>query len=138
MDGTPPPRAHAFFHSLISHRVQLYSLISLLAVSAVVLNALRNHSNFYSVAIYLSKSSRSVLVRLSFRYLETVYLILERKVLANFAVLLALFSGHVVQRIFFGSLRPNELEVCHLSIGFLSTLFQCLPASVRSIVVLHN
>jgi len=39
-------------------------------------------------------------------------LILVWKVLANFAVLLALFSGHVVQCIFFGSLRPNEIEVC--------------------------
>lgn len=33
------------------------------------------------------------------------------QVLANFAVLLALFGGHVVQRIFFGSLRANEIEV---------------------------
>lgn len=33
------------------------------------------------------------------------------KVLANFGVLLALLCGHIVQRIFFGSLRPNEVEV---------------------------
>jgi len=39
-------------------------------------------------------------------------LILVWKILINFAVLLALFLGHVVQRIFFGSLRPNEIEVC--------------------------
>ena len=64
MDGVLRPRAHAFLHSLVSLRIQLYSLISLLAVSVVVLNALRSHSNFYSVTIYLSKSSRSVLVRL--------------------------------------------------------------------------
>ena len=63
MDGVLRPRAHAFLHSLVSLRIQLYSFLSLLAVSVVVLNALRSHSNFYSVAIYLSKSSRSVLVR---------------------------------------------------------------------------
>lgn len=49
--------------SALSHRVQLYFLVSLVALSAVVFNALRNYSNFYSVAISLSKSSRSVLVR---------------------------------------------------------------------------
>ena len=45
-----------------SHRVLFYGLASVTAVVAVVVNALKNHSNFYSVAIYLSKSSRSVLV----------------------------------------------------------------------------
>ena len=63
MDGVLRPRAHAFLHSLVSLRIQLYSFISLLAISVVVLNALRSHSNFYSVTIYLSKSSRSALVR---------------------------------------------------------------------------
>lgn len=56
-------RTHIFFRSLLSHRIQLYSLVSIVAVSAVILNALRNYSNFYSVTIYLSKSGRSVLVR---------------------------------------------------------------------------
>jgi E3 ubiquitin-protein ligase synoviolin len=48
--------------ALNSHKILLYTLISTAAVSSAIANALRNHSNFYSVAIYLSKSSRSVLV----------------------------------------------------------------------------
>jgi len=60
-------RTNAFFRSLVSHRIQLYSVASVLAISAVILNALRNYSNFYSVAIYLSKSGRSVLVRVYYR-----------------------------------------------------------------------
>lgn len=36
------------------------------------------------------------------------------QVLANFGVLLALLSGHIVQRIFFGALRPNEVEVSQI------------------------
>jgi hypothetical protein len=56
-------RTHSVLRSALSHRVQLYSLLSLAAVSAVVFNALRSYSNFYSVTISLSKSSRSVLVR---------------------------------------------------------------------------
>lgn len=41
------------------------------------------------------------------------------KALANFAILLALFFGHIVQRIFFGSLRANEVEVWHNSTAVL-------------------
>ncbi|KAJ3574657.1 hypothetical protein NP233_g1625 [Leucocoprinus birnbaumii] len=103
LDAALRERTHSLFRSLVSHRIQLYSLISTLAVSAVILNALRNYSNFYSVAIYLSKSGRSVLV------------------LANFAVLLALFCGHVVQCIFFGSLRPNEVERLYDRLWFFIT-----------------
>lgn len=45
-----------------AHRIFLYSAFSFVSVCAVVTNALKNYSNFYSVAIHLSKSSRSVLV----------------------------------------------------------------------------
>jgi hypothetical protein len=55
-------RAQALAGSISSHRILLYTLLSFLAVSAAIINALRNYSNFYSVAIFLSKSSRSVLV----------------------------------------------------------------------------
>ncbi|KAF5351828.1 hypothetical protein D9756_007401 [Leucocoprinus leucothites] len=103
VDAVLRQRTHALFRSLASHRIQLYSLVSIVAVSAVVLNTLRNYSNFYSVAIYLSKSGRSVLI------------------LANFAVLLALFCGHVVQCIFFGSLRPNEVERLYDRLWFFIT-----------------
>ncbi|KAI0768646.1 hypothetical protein BD413DRAFT_715661, partial [Trametes elegans] len=75
-----------------SSRIFLYSVFSTLALAATIANACRAHSNFYSVAIYLSNSSRSVLV------------------LANFGFLSALLSGRVFQRIFFGSLQPREVE----------------------------
>jgi E3 ubiquitin-protein ligase synoviolin len=55
-------RTQAFTGSIGSHRILVYAIFSFFAVSAAIANALRNYSNFYSVAIYLSKSSRSVLV----------------------------------------------------------------------------
>ncbi|KAJ3518139.1 hypothetical protein NLJ89_g61 [Agrocybe chaxingu] len=96
-------RTHEAVHFLNSHRIFFYALVSLVSVSAVITNALKNYSNFYSVAIYLSKSSRSVLV------------------LANFGVLLTLLCGHVVQRIFFGSLRANEVERLYDRLWFFIT-----------------
>lgn len=56
-------RTNELARFLNSHRIFFYTLVSLVSVSAVIINALKNYSNFYSVAIYLSKSSRSVLVR---------------------------------------------------------------------------
>jgi E3 ubiquitin-protein ligase synoviolin len=56
------PRLQSVAGSVLSHRVFLYSFASTLAVSATVINALQNQSNFYSVAVYLSKSGASVLV----------------------------------------------------------------------------
>ena len=55
-------RAQDLARFLNTHRVFFYTLVSLVSVLAVITNALKNYSNFYSVAIYLSKSSRSVLV----------------------------------------------------------------------------
>ncbi|KDR75391.1 hypothetical protein GALMADRAFT_227041 [Galerina marginata CBS 339.88] len=96
-------QTHQVARFLNSHRVFFYTLVSLLSVSAVIVNALKNYSNFYSVAIFLSKSSRSVLV------------------LANFGFLLAILTGHIVQRIFFGSLRPNEVERLYDRLWFFIT-----------------
>ena len=48
-----------------SNRIALYCLLSVLLLVGTIANACRNYSNFYSVTIYLSKSSRSVLVRVS-------------------------------------------------------------------------
>jgi len=59
------PRLQSFTDSILSHRVFLYTLASSLAVSATVANALQNQTNFYSVAVYLSKSGASVLVAYS-------------------------------------------------------------------------
>ncbi|KAI0633905.1 hypothetical protein C8Q77DRAFT_1057555 [Trametes polyzona] len=78
--------------AVTSNRIFLYSVFSTFAVAATIANACRAHSNFYSVSIYLSKSSRSVLV------------------LANFGFLCALLSGRIFQRIFFGPLQPREVE----------------------------
>ena len=103
---------------LSAHRILAYTFLSVLAVSLTVINALRNYSNFYSVAIYLSKSSRSVLV------------------LANFGFLLALLCGHFVQRLFFGSLRPAEVEVC--SAVIILTMFSLSIAALRSSLVLYH
>lgn len=96
-------RTQAIAGSLNSHRIFLYTIVSSVAVSAAIANALKNYSNFYSVAIYLSKSSRSVLV------------------LANFGFLLALLCGHIVQQIFFGALRPPEIERLYDRLWFFIT-----------------
>lgn len=63
LNGFLRQRAHPIVASFNYHKVLLYGLVSTIAVSATITNALRYHSNFYSVAIYLSKSNRSVLVR---------------------------------------------------------------------------
>ncbi|KAF8274588.1 hypothetical protein EI94DRAFT_1561432 [Lactarius quietus] len=97
------PRLQSFAGSVLSHRVFLYSFASTLAVSATIINALQNQSNFYSVAVYLSKSGASVLV------------------LANFGLLLALMCGRLVQQIFFGSLRPVEVERLYDRMWFFVT-----------------
>ncbi|KAF7315296.1 hypothetical protein MIND_00044100 [Mycena indigotica] len=89
--------------SVTTHRILVYSLFSFLAVSTAITNALRNYSNFYSVAIYLSKSSRSVLI------------------LANFGFLVALLAGHLVQKVFFGALRPSEIERLYDRLWFFIT-----------------
>ena len=62
-------RAQDLARFLNAHRIFFYTFVSLISVSAVITNALKNYSNFYSVAIFLSKSSRSVLVRSEFAIL---------------------------------------------------------------------
>ncbi|KAI0700890.1 hypothetical protein BC835DRAFT_319019 [Cytidiella melzeri] len=78
--------------ALTSNRILWYSLLSTLATTAAIANACRNYSTFYSVAVYLSRSGRSLLV------------------LANFGFIIALMSGRILQRVFFGSLQPREVE----------------------------
>lgn len=57
------PTQSAIASSLYNHKVLLYTLVSSIAVTTIIANALKRHSNFYSLAIYLSKSNRSVIVR---------------------------------------------------------------------------
>ncbi len=71
-------RARAVATSINSHRILLYGTLSTVAVCAAVANALKNYSNFYSVAIYLSKSSRGVLVSYFIRMFSNPPLILRR------------------------------------------------------------
>ncbi|KAG6813681.1 hypothetical protein H0H92_008529 [Tricholoma furcatifolium] len=94
---------HILASSINSHRILLYTVVSVLAVSVVIANALRDYSNFYSVAISLSKSNRSVLA------------------LANFSFLVSLLCGHLVQRLFFGTLRANEVERLYDRLWFFIT-----------------
>lgn len=61
MPTTNQPLQHAA-RFLNSHRFGFYSFVSIIAVVGVITNALKNYSNFYSVTIFLSKSSRSILV----------------------------------------------------------------------------
>jgi E3 ubiquitin-protein ligase synoviolin len=103
-------RTQAVASTLNSHRVFLYALVSTLAVSATIANALKNQSNFYSVAICLSKSNRSVLVCVSCSLFESCTDSLTQ-ILANFGFILSLLCGRIVQQIFFGALRPAEVEV---------------------------
>ncbi|KAI1784254.1 hypothetical protein LXA43DRAFT_227670 [Ganoderma leucocontextum] len=78
--------------AMTSNRIFLYCVFSTFAVAATIANACRAHSTFYSVSIYLAKSSRSVLV------------------LANFGFICSLLFGRVLQKLFFGSLQPREVE----------------------------
>lgn len=103
LNGFLRQRAHPIVASFNYHKVLLYGLVSTVAVSATITNALRYHSNFYSVAIYLSKSNRSVLI------------------LANFGLLIALLCGQLVQQIFFGALRPQEVERLYDRLWFFIT-----------------
>ncbi|KIJ67589.1 hypothetical protein HYDPIDRAFT_84249 [Hydnomerulius pinastri MD-312] len=96
-------RENRIFSSLNSHKMLLYSVVSSLALSATIANALKRHSNFYSLAIHLSKSNRSVMI------------------LANFGFLIALLCGQCAQRIFFGPLRPQEVERLYDRLWFFVT-----------------
>ncbi|EED79417.1 predicted protein, partial [Postia placenta Mad-698-R] len=85
-------RLQPFTSAVTSNRILLYSVFGTAALVGTVANACRTYSNFYSVTIYLSRSSRSVLV------------------LANFGLLVGLLCGRVMQRLFFGPLQPREVE----------------------------
>lgn len=96
--------------AMTSNRIFLYCVFSTFAVAATIANACRAHSNFYSVSIYLAKSSRSVLVCPPFRP-YTPLTSSPPKVLANFGFICSLLFGRLLQKLFFGSLQPREVEV---------------------------
>ncbi|THH07757.1 hypothetical protein EW145_g3168 [Phellinidium pouzarii] len=98
-----PVQLQHYASSLASHRVLLYGVLSIGAVLAVFANALKKHSNFYSVAVYLSKSNGTVVV------------------LVNFGMLLAVLFGRLLQQIFFGPLRTLEVERLYDRMWFFVT-----------------
>ncbi|KAI6121361.1 hypothetical protein F5141DRAFT_1258373 [Pisolithus sp. B1] len=97
------PTQSTIVSSLYAHKMLLYALVSSVAVITTIANALKKHSNFYSLTIYLSKSNRSVLI------------------LANFGLLFALLCGRAAQCIFFGALRPQEIERLYDRLWFFVT-----------------
>ena len=116
--------------AVTSNRIFLYSVFSSFAVAATIANACRAHSTFYSVSIYLAKSSRSVLVRTPFHPLLP-FSSCPLKVLANFGFICALLFGRLLQNLFFGSLQPREVEVCSSTLSFLVSSFIASTASLR-------
>ncbi|KAG9018696.1 E3 ubiquitin-protein ligase hrd1 [Tulasnella sp. 427] len=86
-----------------AHRTSVYAACSTALVGMVILNAFRKHSNFYSIAVYLSKSNGSVMV------------------LTNFGLLLTLLFGNVCRMLFFGPLRPAEVERLYDRMWFFVT-----------------
>lgn len=110
-----PIRLPEYATSLTSHRLLLYGALSSAAVAAVISNALDRHNNFYSIAVYLSKSNGSVVVSSSTLKLSRLEFSISQ-ILANFTVFLALLWGRLLQSIFFGPLRPMEVEVREIAI----------------------
>ncbi len=49
---------------IAAHRTATYAVFSTVLIGLVVLNAFRKHSNFYAIAVFLSRSSGSVMVGL--------------------------------------------------------------------------
>jgi E3 ubiquitin-protein ligase synoviolin len=88
---------------LNSHKLLLYSVISTVTVLVAIINSLQSYNNFYSIVVYLSKSSRSVVI------------------LANFTALASFICGKIVQCIFFGPLRPAEVERLYDRLWFFVT-----------------
>ncbi|KAG8946854.1 E3 ubiquitin-protein ligase hrd1 [Tulasnella sp. 424] len=86
-----------------AHRTSVYAACSTALVGMVVFNAFRKHSNFYSIAVYLSKSNGSVMV------------------LANFGLFLTLLFGNLCRMVFFGPLRPVETERLYDRMWFFVT-----------------
>lgn len=71
----PAHALQSYAVSLAAHRLLLYVVFSLGAVAAVIANALKRQSNFYSVAVFLSRSNGSVVVCLNSVAFDTSVLI---------------------------------------------------------------
>ncbi|CED83716.1 E3 ubiquitin ligase [Phaffia rhodozyma] len=89
-----PPQANHFLARLVpsSNRLLLYGATSTALAASVLLNAAQTRSSFYAAAVGIAKSNGSVMV------------------LANFCLFVSLMIGIGFQRLFFGRLRPIEVE----------------------------
>ncbi|EJT97359.1 hypothetical protein DACRYDRAFT_59184 [Dacryopinax primogenitus] len=86
-----------------ANRLATYGLLSLLLALSAVAHAWRQYANFYSAAVFLSRSAGSVLA------------------LANLGFFCTLVFGRVMQTIFFGPLRPSEVERLYDRIWYFLT-----------------
>eukprot|EP00657_Telonema_sp_P-1_P000950 TRINITY_DN11954_c0_g1_i1.p1 TRINITY_DN11954_c0_g1~~TRINITY_DN11954_c0_g1_i1.p1 ORF type:complete len:120 (+),score=49.23 TRINITY_DN11954_c0_g1_i1:228-587(+) len=73
-------------------RLALYALLSLVAATAVVANAMIKRDQFYNAAIYISNSKLSLLV------------------FGNAVFTMVLIAGKMSKAVFFGTLREIEVE----------------------------
>lgn len=87
-----PPAAAATPSPLTQHRLALYGSASIVATSAVVMRAFRERSNFYAATVWLGRSNGCILV------------------LVNFGIFCTILFGKFCQAVFFGQLRPIEVE----------------------------
>ncbi|PWN27998.1 hypothetical protein BDZ90DRAFT_219316, partial [Jaminaea rosea] len=77
---------------LAQHRLALYGSASLVATSAVVMRAFKERANFYAATVWLGRSNGCILV------------------LVNFGIFCTILFGKFCQAVFFGQLRPIEVE----------------------------
>ncbi|KAK6345822.1 E3 ubiquitin-protein ligase hrd1 [Orbilia blumenaviensis] len=73
-------------------RLVAYGAISTLVASGVVLQAFHQRANFYSACVHLAQSNACVMI------------------LTNFGFFITLMFGKIIQKIFYGPLRPVEVE----------------------------
>jgi E3 ubiquitin-protein ligase synoviolin len=84
---------------MVRLRSDYFVLATFVLTITVVLNAFFQKKQFYPTVVYLTKSSSGMAVL----YLQ--------------AFVVALLIGKVVNKIFFGQLRPVELEVTTLNVS---------------------
>ncbi|CAG7853977.1 SubName: Full=Related to HRD1-involved in degradation of Hmg2p {ECO:0000313/EMBL:CCA67181.1} [Serendipita indica DSM 11827] len=90
-----------------------YTAVSAALLGIVVARALDTYHNFYAAAFSLSQSNGSVLV------------------MSNMALLTLYLFGRMLQFIFFGQLRPQEIERLYSRGGFFVTDFMLAFATFR-------
>ncbi|KAF3925386.1 hypothetical protein ABW21_db0202513 [Orbilia brochopaga] len=73
-------------------RLAVYGTVSTLVASGVVLQAFHQRANFYSACVHLAQSNACLMI------------------LTNFGFFMTLMFGKMVQKIFYGPLRPAEVE----------------------------